>query len=173
MPKWTAVQHASLFKRRVDSKGRVFTKGHQGVIGKNFAARLKDITKVKGYFVETLELHFILASYPEKGALWDCTGLHCTVVGTKQLAPPQTPEMWVYSSGMSLEVVYRRIMPTIMIFKEKVGAGGRNYFLSTGDKVMTFLGSNSEFLLGRKLKIWSVATNCGRAARLFCTRGVY
>jgi len=55
---------------------------------------------------------------------------------------------------MSLEVVHRRITLTNMIFEENVGAGGRNLFLSTGDKVMTFLGSNSEFLLGRKLKIW-------------------
>jgi len=49
---------------------------------------------------------------------------------------------------MSLEVVYRRITPTIMIFKEKVGAGGRNYFLSTSNKVMTFLGPIANFYSG-------------------------
>jgi len=54
---------------------------------------------------------------------------------------------------MSLEVGHGRVTSTYVISEEKIGAGRRNYFLSTNDKVMTFLDSSSEFLPGRKLKI--------------------
>jgi len=63
------------------------------VVGKNFAPCLIDITEVKGYFVKTLKLHFILTPQPGNRALRDCAEVHSARAGTKQLTRPQIPEM--------------------------------------------------------------------------------